>query len=113
MATDGTVTDGPVRGARRTSAAFRSSTCPHANAATVAWSHSGQLIGSSAGRLAPDDTFALALGDTDPSGSALVGVWPGDDLQDMAARVIEVDASPAVVGVDLVGHLVPRIGPVG
>src|SRR3990170_5121924 len=40
-------------------------------------------------------------------------VRPGDDLEQVPARVLEVHAAPAEVGVDLALLLPARVGPVG
>ena len=45
-------------------------------------------------------------------GSAAGPVRPGDDLQVVARRILEVDATAAVVVVDLARPAPPRVGPV-
>src|SRR5688500_18540948 len=45
--------------------------------------------------------------------SAPASVGPGDDLQEVAAGVLPVDAATPVVVVDLAGPAAARVGPVG
>ena len=43
---------------------------------------------------------------------ATAAIWTGDDLKQMAARVVEVDPAPTVPGVDLVALVAAWVGPV-